>query len=72
MSERVYSCNRGYCEAMEWSPPEEEEEEEEKEQEEEEEEQGGPWALQRDEKGYIYNKQGLKVGRAGEEKERGA
>ena len=41
MSERVYGCNRGYCEAMEWSPPEEEEEEEEKEQEEEEEEQGG-------------------------------
>ena len=55
---------------MEWSPPEEEEEEEEKEQEEEEEEQGG--VIQRDEKGYIYNKQGLKVGRAGEEKERGA
>jgi hypothetical protein len=32
LSERVYGCNRGYCEAMEWSPPEEEEEEEEKEQ----------------------------------------
>jgi hypothetical protein len=33
---------------------------------------GGSRVIQRDEKGFIDNKQGLKEGRAGEEKERGA